>query len=125
LLASAVCALSLSGCKHDAKVAAAAPQAMPVKVAQVALSPVPRTNTYVATIQSRRSATLQPQVDGNLIRIYVKSGDTVKAGQVMLRINPREYQLRVGTAQAALADQGNNPQAHHGADGEAVLAARL
>ena len=31
---------------------------------------------------------MQPQVDGNLTRIYVHSGDTVKAGQVLMQIDP-------------------------------------
>ncbi len=76
-----------SGC---AKTAAAppSPQAMPVQVSPVSLSPVPTSDTYVATIKSRRSATMQPQVDGNLTRIFVHSGDTVKAGQVLMQIDP-------------------------------------
>ncbi len=61
---------------------------MPVQVAPVTLTPVPNSDTYVATIKSRRSATMQPQVDGNLTRIYVKSGDAVKAGQVLMQIDP-------------------------------------
>ncbi len=47
---------------------------MPVQVAPVTLEPVPNSDTYVATIKSRRSATMQPQVDGNLTRIYREVG---------------------------------------------------
>lgn len=61
---------------------------MPVQVAPVTLSPVPNSDTYVATIKSRRSSTMQPQVDGNLVKIFVKSGDLVKPGQVLMRIDP-------------------------------------
>jgi RND family efflux transporter MFP subunit len=61
---------------------------MPVQVAPVTLNPVPQSDSYVATIKSRRSATLQPQVDGNLTRILVKSGDVVRAGQVLMTIDP-------------------------------------
>lgn len=90
ILQLAVCAgISLfAGCKSSPPPAAAASQAMPVKVTPVTLSPVPHTDTYVATIKSRRSATMQPQVDGNLTHIYVKSGDIVKAGQVLMQIDP-------------------------------------
>ena len=86
----AVCAgvCLLAGCKSAPPPVAAAPQAMPVKVAPVTLAPVANTDTYVATIKSRRSATMQPQVDGNLTRIFVKSGDVVKAGQVLMQIDP-------------------------------------
>jgi RND family efflux transporter MFP subunit len=51
-------------------------------------SPVPRSDEYTATIKSRRSATLNPQVDGNLTEILVKSGDRVKAGQSLMEIDP-------------------------------------
>ncbi len=86
----AVCAgvCLLAGCKSAPPPAAVAPQAMPVKVAPVTLAPVANSDTYVATIKSRRSATMQPQVDGNLTRIFVKSGDVVKAGQVLMQIDP-------------------------------------
>ena len=61
---------------------------MPVAVASVTLSPVAQGDTYVATIKSRRSATLQPQVDGNLTRINAVSGETVKSGAVLMEIDP-------------------------------------
>jgi RND family efflux transporter MFP subunit len=90
ILPLAVCAsvFLIAGCKSAPPPVAAAPQAMPVQVAPVTLSPVPNSDTYVATIKSRRSSTMQPQVDGNLTRIYVKSGDAVKAGQLLMQIDP-------------------------------------
>ncbi len=94
LTAVAAMGLTLSGCKHET-VAAAPPQAMPVKVSPVTLSPVPISDTYVATIKGRRSATMQPQVDGNLTRIFVKSGDVVKAGQPLMQIDPLKQSAAV------------------------------
>ena len=41
-------------------------QALPVQTVTVAMAPVPQSSEYVATIKSRRSATLQPQVSGSL-----------------------------------------------------------
>jgi len=78
---------------------------MPVKVAPVALAPVPSTDTYVATIKSRRSATMQPQVDGNLTRIFVKSGDVVKAGQVLMQIDPLKQVATVEQQQGTQAQK--------------------
>jgi RND family efflux transporter MFP subunit len=83
---AAVCLIT--GCKPADPPKAAGFQAMPVQVAPVTLSPVPKDDTYVATIKSRRSSTMQPQVDGNLVKIFVKSGDVVKAGQVLMRVDP-------------------------------------
>lgn len=94
----------MAGCK-SAPPPAPAPQAMPVKVAPVTLAPVPSTDTYVATIKSRRSATMQPQVDGNLTRIYVKSGDVVKAGQVLMQIDPLKQVATVEQQQGTQAQK--------------------
>jgi RND family efflux transporter MFP subunit len=78
---------------------------MPVQVAPVSLSPVPNSDTYVATIKSRRSATMQPQVDGNLVNIFVKSGDLVKAGQVLMRIDPLKQMATVQSQQGTQAQK--------------------
>ena len=86
--------LSSSGCsKTEAK--QPPPKAMPVSTKTIDLAQVPQTDEYVATVKSRRSATIQPQVDGALTRILVKSGDHVRAGQVLMTINPLKQQATV------------------------------
>jgi RND family efflux transporter MFP subunit len=74
-------------------------------VAPVTFSPVPTTDTYVATIKSRRSSTMQPQVDGNLTKIFVKSGDVVKVGQVLMRIDPLKQAATVESQQGTEAQK--------------------
>src|ERR1022692_3299094 len=86
--------LANSGCSRtEAK--QPAPQPMPVKTQTVSLEPVPRADEYVATVKSRRSASIQPQVTGTLTRILVKSGDHVRAGQVLMTIDPLKQQATV------------------------------
>jgi RND family efflux transporter MFP subunit len=86
--------LAGSGCgKKEAK--APAPQPLPVNTQTVSLAPVPRLDEYVATVKSRRSASIQPQVDGSLTRILVKSGDHVSAGQALMTIDPLKQQATV------------------------------
>lgn len=68
------------------------PKAMPVKTQTIDLAAVSRADEYVATIKSRRSASIQPQVDGSLTKILVKSGDHVSAGQVLMTIDPLKQQ---------------------------------
>jgi RND family efflux transporter MFP subunit len=75
-------------------------QAMPVQTVTVTLAPVPQSSEYVATIKSRRSATLLPQVSGNLTKILVHSGDHVKAGSVLMEIDPRLQNAAVQAARA-------------------------
>ncbi len=97
-------AATLVACKPAPK-AAAAPPPMPVVTSSVANSAVPTTDTYVSTIKSRRSATMQPQVDGNLTRIFVKSGDVVKAGQVLMQIDPLKQLAAVQSQQGTEEQQ--------------------
>jgi RND family efflux transporter MFP subunit len=92
--------LLASGCKPPATAAGPAMQALPVQTQDVALTPVEQSTDYVATIKSRRSVTVMPQVSGNLTQILVKSGDHVKAGQPILTINPIQQQALVDAQQA-------------------------
>jgi len=64
------------------------------------MSPVPDGSDYTATIKSRRSATLQPQVNGRLTGISVRSGELVRAGQVLMEIDPQYQMASVRSATA-------------------------
>ncbi|HEY1901925.1 MAG TPA: efflux RND transporter periplasmic adaptor subunit [Terracidiphilus sp.] len=90
------------GCQKKAATppAGAGMQGLPVQTVSAALSPVPQSSEYVATIKSRRSATLQPQVDGRLTEILVHSGDHVKSGQEMMTIDPLHQKASVDSARA-------------------------
>jgi RND family efflux transporter MFP subunit len=94
---------SAVGCqKKPAAPAAAGMQAMPVQTATIALAPVPQSNEYVATIKSRRSATLLPQVSGAVTKIFVRSGDHVQAGKLLMEIDPR---VQIATVESARATE--------------------
>ena len=93
---------SLTACKHGAPPAAFAmpPGGLPVQTETVSASSVPQSDTYVATIKSRRSATMNPQVSGNLISIAVHSGEQVKAGQPLMEIDPIKQRATVESTAA-------------------------
>jgi RND family efflux transporter MFP subunit len=78
----------------------AAPQAMPVQTETIATAPVPQYDEYVSTIKSRRSATMNPQVDGNLVRINVHSGERVHTGQILMEIDPARQEATVASSHA-------------------------
>jgi RND family efflux transporter MFP subunit len=74
-----------------------------VKTVAMAPKPVPRTSEFVATIRSLRSTTIQPQVDGIVRRIFVKSGDRVTNGQPLVQIDPEKQQAFVAGFQSVRA----------------------
>lgn len=90
-----LCLWATACAKAPAKQGPAGPTALPVKVEVIALEKVPVSDTYVATIKSRRSATIQPQVSGTVTQIFVHSGDHAKTGQRLMEIDPREQQTMV------------------------------
>ena len=91
----ALALLANLGCSNTQAKQAPAAQALPVQTQTVTLAPVARSDEYVATVKSRRSATIQPQVDGSLTRILAKSGDHVRAGQVLMTIDPLKQEATV------------------------------
>jgi len=45
---------------------------------------------------------IAPKISGNVLEVLVKDNQPVKAGDVLVRIDPRDYQARVDIARAAL-----------------------
>jgi RND family efflux transporter MFP subunit len=102
LLAAAL--IAASGCQR-APSDAAPGQGMPptpVALAPARVTPIEETTEYVATLKSLRSTTIQPQVDGQITRIHVKSGDHVRQGAPLMEIDPRRQQAAVSSQQAEL-----------------------
>jgi RND family efflux transporter MFP subunit len=94
--------LAATGCqkKPTAAPAGSGPQGLPVQTVTVSMVPVAQSSEYVATIKSRNSATLQPQVSGSLTAIHVKSGDYVKKGAPLIEIDPRQQEAAVAALRA-------------------------
>jgi RND family efflux transporter MFP subunit len=95
-------AIAVTGCQKKQAAAAAGEgmQGLPVQTVSVSLAPVPQSSDYVATVKSRRSATMMPQVSGILTEIRVHSGDRVHAGQELMKIDPRQQQATVESQRA-------------------------
>lgn len=77
----------------------------PVGVETITLEakPVARSSEFIATVQSRRSTTIQPQVDGIVRRIHVTAGDRVRAGQPLVQIDADKQQAAVNSLESARA----------------------
>jgi RND family efflux transporter MFP subunit len=62
--------------------------AMPVEIVTLQAKPIEQLGEFVGTIKSRRSTTVQPQAEGIITQIAVKSGDRVAPGTLILEIDP-------------------------------------
>lgn len=73
-----------------------------VKTAQVAEMPVGQTVTVNGTLAAFDQAEIGAKVAGRLQSIGVDLGSVVRRGQLVARVEPRDYELRVQQAEAAL-----------------------
>ncbi len=76
---------------------------MPVEVVVLEQRPVEQTTDFVATVKSRRSTTVQPQVEGFVTRILVRSGDRVRPGTPLMQIDPSRQQAAVANLESQRA----------------------
>jgi RND family efflux transporter MFP subunit len=83
-------------------------EAMPVQVQVVESKPIAETTEYLALLKSRHSATINPQVEGYITRIFVKSGDRVAAGAALLQIDPLKQEATVNSQEATRLAQESN-----------------
>jgi RND family efflux transporter MFP subunit len=81
------------------------PMAMPVQVATVTEAQLRDTTEYVATLKSRHTTNVQPQVEGVIARIFVKSGDRVAAGTPLMQIDPAKQRAAVRSQEATRAQK--------------------
>jgi RND family efflux transporter MFP subunit len=110
-LAAGMLAAGLSGCGQKTAAdnsAAGSPPAVPVEVQVVRRVTIPDTTEYLSVLKSRHSANINPQVEGQIVRISVKSGDHVAAGQPLLQIDPLKQQATVSGQEASRAAQEAN-----------------
>lgn len=100
ILALAGLLLFVGGCERNSAAAPTGPQALPVKVQRAELQSVGDFTEYIATLKSRNSAILQPEVEGQVTRILVKAGDQVSPGQTLMEIDPQKQQATVSSQEA-------------------------
>src|SRR5262245_34336649 len=110
LLTALVMGVFPAGCQKSAAdnpPGARAP-AMSVQVQIASSMKIPETTEYLSILKSRHSAAINPQVEGQITRILVKSGDHVKAGTPLLQIDPLKQEATVNSQEAARAAQEAN-----------------
>jgi len=95
----------LAGCGQKQAAGNEDPPAIAVKTAVIQPVPISESSEYLGTLKSRHSVVLNPQVEGQITNIFVRSGDRVKAGTPLMQIDPIKQQATLGSQEAARAAQ--------------------
>jgi multidrug efflux system membrane fusion protein len=91
-----------------AQMEAAQDVATPVQVAAVQQKTMPIYLTELGTVTAYNTVTIKTRVDGQLMRVNVREGQTVKQGEMLVEIDPKPYEAALAQAQGQLVkDQAN------------------
>jgi multidrug efflux system membrane fusion protein len=77
--------------------------AAPVVTARVIRKDVPVDVTAVGNVEAYNTISIRPQVNGQLMKVFIEEGDYVREGQKLVEIDPRPLQAQVAQAEAQLA----------------------
>ncbi len=107
LLGAALLAVSVAACGKDTTSARAtgrakAQEPRPVRVVVAATGRLPRTVTVTGTLAADEEVVAGFKVAGRVSEIAVDLGSPVRKGQVLARLDPTDFRLRVEQAEAAL-----------------------
>lgn len=100
----ALCAV-LAGCSsHQSKSARAGgpPPPVPVGVATVKQGPFDVYLTGLGSVQAFNTVSLKTRIDGQIMQVNFREGQDVKAGELLILVDPRPYQVALAQAEATL-----------------------
>jgi len=79
------------------------PPAAGVSIVTLEEKPVEDSSEFIATVRSLHSTTIQPQVEGRVTKIFVKSGDVVRRGTPLVQIDPERQAATVRNTESQRA----------------------
>ena len=98
-----VTALLLS-CAKTQQTSTPAPIVQGVKVETVKTSAFDDTYEAVGTVRAKTSSVVAARIMGNIIKLYVREGDRVRAGQILIELENREAGTQIAKAQAGVRE---------------------
>ena len=101
LLSAMLAAGIFAGC--GGQQAQQGPQGTPVKAMKVLKQDTPLTTEFAGQVRGKDEVRILPRVSGAIVEKYVQGGQFVNEGQPLYRIDPRQYEAAVLSAQADLA----------------------
>ena len=108
ILVSSLISASFTGCHHEAQGLHAAATVTGLQIAEVQAAQVPDASPIVGTVEAKESASLSAQVIGRVTAVLVHEGDTVQAGQVLVRLDNAQARAGFDQAQSGVAVAEHN-----------------
>jgi membrane fusion protein, multidrug efflux system len=105
VFALALCAGSVacnSGADPRQQAQAAAPRAISVAIAPVQRQDLPVYLEGLGSVTAFNTANIKSRVDGQIMQVNFKEGQTVRQGELLLVIDPRPYEVQLEQMQAQL-----------------------
>ncbi len=102
-----VAAALLSGCGKGRAPGDRSTASQPTRVVQTTpaeMRPMERAVPATGTLAAQEVATVSTKVSGRIQRLEVDLGSVVRAGDLIAQVEPRDYELKVQQAAAALAE---------------------
>lgn len=78
------------------------PRSISVRIAPVELTTLEESNEIVGNLEAEESVSIQSEVDGRVIDIYVRPGDRISQGMTIARLDSREAEIQLRQGQANL-----------------------
>jgi multidrug efflux system membrane fusion protein len=105
-IAAVLAAGALAACS-DKDVAEAqakkAPPSVPVLVAKATQKRMPLRLHAIGNVETIASVAVKARVDGQIVKVHVRDGQDVAAGDLLFQLDPKPYQSQLEQAQANLA----------------------
>ena len=110
-LAAMAASLAISGCgKESPAVGAGVLPPAPVRVQTVERKPHLATEDVVGTVQAKLRAVIEAKVSARIEQMLVAPGQSVKAGELLARLDAREIQARLDQAVATREQAGRDTE---------------
>lgn len=106
----AICAVCLliTGCGGGGNKKAATPQKIAVKAMKVQRQSVPVVYGFPGQVVGKDEVQVRSKVNGAIVEKYIKGGDRVRAGDLIYKVDSRQYETAVNSAQADLRKAESN-----------------
>lgn len=108
LVSLLVAAIVVSGCGGAQQAQKPGGGAAQVKAMKVIQQDTPLSYEYAGQVKGKNEVKVQAKVSGTIVEKYVQGGEYVKAGQPLFKIDSRQYESAVLSAQASLAQSEAN-----------------